>query len=381
MVPMIAQYLTIESKCRPAFAFQSSMADFTCRPGDMVHAAIVRDSPAISLYCLDDDAQRAIFVELPADVDLTRVPFVYQTQYDLAQRLIAVPYAAFRQLGHTLPVLENLIVIYSVGRSGSTLVSHLLNAVEHVCSLSEPDIATQFVYLRGAPGHTDDDLRDLLDCSVRFLFKQSTSGPLAACALKPRSFGLQVMDLYQATFARGTNLFLYRDAVGVVASYCRLLRRSGRPEHALVGACLEEFGRMFCRDLTHLTAYLAPGATELSLPEQITLMWLSCIESYLAHHARGVRSLAVRYDDLVNRREEVVGAILAYGGLPATLGPEILDVFARDAQAGTALARDIPNRGNQERLTDAEVAAVARILARHPVVRTAGFVVPGTLGL
>jgi hypothetical protein len=75
----------------------------------------------------------------------------------------------------------------------------------------------------------------------------------------------------------------------------------------------------------------------------------------------------------------VVSAILEYCGLPTAQMPELLDVFARDAQAGTALARDNPHEGNQLRLSEAEEDEMRRILQRHPMIKTFDVVVPGTL--
>ncbi len=91
----------------------------------------------MSLYCLDDAQRRAIFVELPDGIDLTTAPFVYVTQYEQAQRLIAVPYDRFCELAHQLPLVEHLILIYISGRSGSTLISHLFNELNTVASLAE----------------------------------------------------------------------------------------------------------------------------------------------------------------------------------------------------------------------------------------------------
>jgi hypothetical protein len=219
-----------------------------------------------------------------------------------------------------------------------------------------------------------------LDCTVRFLFKPSSYGPRVASVLKLRSYAVEIMDLHQETFPRITNLFLYREAVGVVSSYSRLLRGAGvYPEHISVDAYLERYGQILGRDLSHQTALLDAGATEVSIPEQLNLMWLSNVERYLAHHAHGAAACAVRYEDLISQREQVIGAILASCGLSAAAGPGVLEAFARDAQEGTMLARAVPDKGNQERLTTAEVAAMARILARHPVVTTATFIVPGTL--
>jgi hypothetical protein len=377
---MTAQHLTIESKHRQDGPYLASMADFTCRPGEAVDAAIVCADPSISLYCLDDETQRAIFVQLPVGTDLAAAPFLYQTQYDLAQRLIAVPYATFCQLGQALPLPETLVFIHTPGRSGTTLLSHALNCVEDVVSLAEPDVLSQFVHLRHEPARTEADLRALLDCSLRFMLNPATYGRITAGFLKLRGHSGPIMDLYEDTFPFSKSLFVYRDAASVVSSYCRLYRPAGEPQYIPLRGYPELARAMMGWDVTSsVMAYLDPSATEILIAESFTLLWLAVVEGYLAHRARGGRCLAVHYDDINSRREEMIGVILAACGVKASLGPEVAEVFTRDAQAGTFLAREVPDQGNQQRLTTAERAALDRILARHPVVRTSDFEAPGTL--
>jgi hypothetical protein len=146
-------------------------------------------------------------------------------QYQQARRLLAVPYATFLQLAHTLPGINRLIVVYMLPRSGSTLVSHLLNAVDGVVSFAEPDAPMDLVVRRPTPSGGEDSRRALLDAALRFLFKPGTWGTPVTCALKPRPSALQIMDLFQATFPRARSLYLYRDALGFVASYYRILQR------------------------------------------------------------------------------------------------------------------------------------------------------------
>src|SRR3990170_6206767 len=74
---MTVQYLTIEAKHRQGLRYLASLADFSCRPGEAVHPDIVLSDPNLSLYCLDDATQQAIFVELPSSVNLATAPFVY----------------------------------------------------------------------------------------------------------------------------------------------------------------------------------------------------------------------------------------------------------------------------------------------------------------
>jgi hypothetical protein len=103
------------------------------------------------------------------------------------------------------------------------------------------------------------------------------------------------------------------------------------------------------------------------------------MEWCLAQHVQGIPALAVRYDGLNTQREQVATAILANCGLPTTHVCDLLGVFGRDAQAGTALAREHPTEGNAVRLSAEEVGQITRVLQRQPVIRRADFVAPGTL--
>jgi hypothetical protein len=384
---MTAQYLTIDAKHRPEMKmnYLASLADFSVTPGEAVNAEIVRDNPNISLYCLDDVDKRAIFVELPPNVDLATAAFVYDTQSEQAQRLIAVPYETFRQVAATLPAVGHFIMIYMTGRSGSTLLSHLFNELDNVLSLSEPDVGTQFVHLRNADGSRDAELRDLLDCTVRILFKPTISKAPSIYALKLRSEALQVMDLFQTTFPQAKNLFLYRDAIGWVTSFYRLFKRYQMPdstpfaESMPLGECVEFFSRYFKYDFTHLATYLDADTTKISLLQELTIWWLAIMEWYLAQYERGIPILALRYADLNVHREQVVSEVFRYCGLPTAKAASTLDVFTRDSQAGTVLARDNPQEGNQLRLSEEERNQVTSILQRHGVVKNTDFVAPGTL--
>jgi hypothetical protein len=375
---MTGQHLSIASKQRQPAGFLSSLADFTITPGEAVDADILRANPNISLYCLDEASKRAIFVELPQDVDLAKAPFVYQTQYERAERLIALPYDSFIRLAHELPPVSHLIMIYMTGRCGSTLLSHVLNELDSVLSLSEPDVATQFVHLRSAYSGREAELRQLLDCVVRVLFKPTPHKTPAACALKLRSEGTQVMDLYQAIFPQAKNLFLYRDAIGWVTSFYRIFSRGDAPKPIPLDELRWAFEVLYAYDPTRLIGLLEPGATELSLVQFLTLWWLATMEWYLAKQAHGYPILAARYADLNAQREETLSALFRYCGLPAAKVTETLGVFARDSQAGTFLAREKPGEGNPLRLSEAQRGEITTLLARHPTITSPDFVVPGT---
>ena len=376
---MTARILTIKERHLKTLGQLSSVADFTCVDGDEVDPRIVLNNLNLSLYCFDDATRQAIFVELPSSVDLTKSPFVYLTQGEEAERLIAVSYDTFLRLAAELPKVENLIPIYITGRSGLTLISHIFNELATVMSLSEPDAASQFAHLRATDGSRDVELSRLLDGALRFLFKPNGYKSATTYALKFRSEGVQVMDLYQATFPQAKNLFSYRDAVGFVSSFYRLFTSFGVPEREPLSEWTGFFMQQCGKDADDLRFYLGEGDGDIPMAKALALWWLFSMEAYLTQHERGVRALAVRYDDLNMHREETLRGIFAYCGLPVASVKATLKAFERDAQAGTALAREDATRGNALRLSEQQVADIHDVLQRHPVIKVPDYMLPGTL--
>ena len=104
------------------------------------------------------------------------------------------------------------MLIYSVGRTGSTLLSKAFGALGTVCSLSEPDIYTQAVWLRrSAGGARDDEMRALLASSTRLLLAPVANRQASVGVLKFRSLCIEIGDLLGQAFPQARNLFLYRD--------------------------------------------------------------------------------------------------------------------------------------------------------------------------
>lgn len=378
---MTVQILTINEKHRQGPGDHASLRDFTLSEGETIEDDSLLLQPNVSLYCLDDATHRAIFVELSPDVDISTAPFVYGVQYEQAQRLLAAPYETFQQVARALPEVEKLILVYISGRSGSTLLSHVLNELDGVLSLSEPDVANQFVHLRALDGSRDAELRDLLDCTVRMLSKPTPFKSAHTFALKFRSETLQVMDLYQATFPQAKNLYLYRDAIGFAASFYRVFNKAGFAGSWSRREFVTAYSAMMRYDFERLAALVDPAIEELSTPQQLAIWWLAIMEWYLAQYGRGIPVLAVRYADLTAHREQVITAILEYCGLPTNQIAKSLRAFERDSQAGTFLAREKPSEGNAFKFTGEQIAEITEILARHPVIREADFIAPGTLRL
>lgn len=85
---MTAKQLHIINRSRRQMRDLSSLRDFTWEEGETIDAQQIVHNPNISLYCLDDARQEAIFVVFSEEIDLSQVPFVYQAQFDHADHLL-----------------------------------------------------------------------------------------------------------------------------------------------------------------------------------------------------------------------------------------------------------------------------------------------------
>jgi hypothetical protein len=207
-----AQLLPIEDKVkRKGDMGLASLSDFRCGAGSTVDARMILDQPQITLYCLDDQSRQAVFVELPGDVELSQRPFMFLTQYEHAQRLLTVSYETLHELAGAEGEFRRLIVLYSVGRAGGTLLSRSLNRLDTVLSLDEPDVYNNIVTIRPADGRRDAELTRLLRSSTRLLFKPPKAG-VDTLFVKFRSCSIEIGDLMHKAFPQAKVMFLYRNA-------------------------------------------------------------------------------------------------------------------------------------------------------------------------
>ena len=186
------------------------------------------------------------------------------------------------------------------------------------------------------------------------------------------------MDVFQAAFPRGKNLFLYRDVKEFVASFQRILRQVGLPESKPFSVWRDEFQAYLAGDLGHFSNYVGGGQAHLTIAQQMTCWWLAVIEWYMAQHAQGVPAMAVSYADLVDVKEETLTEIFRYCELPTNKVVQGLRAYEIDSQAGTRMARENPLEVNSQHLTSEELSAVEAILAKHPLLKKTGFTVPSS---
>ncbi|MEA5578439.1 sulfotransferase [Anabaena sp. UHCC 0451] len=374
---MSAKILHIQSKNRTPASLFANLQDFSYELGETIDSKTILENPNISLYCLDHKNKQAIFVETPLDIDIYEPPFLYLAQYEYAQRLIAVPYEEFHQLAQDIQdSIGQIIMIYSVGRCGSTLLSKVFNQVDTVLSLSEPDVFSQIVGFRSPDGSNESGIEELLRSCICLLAKSTVNVKESFCAIKLRSFGIEVADLIHRICPEAKLIFMYRNAEDVVKSSMRAFVYFSK-----ILPIIEQNVELYSQFVPLLKEY----ANYIDFKDSkaidfYTIMWLSVIHRYLLLYQAGIPISALRYEDLTEDSKQVVTSIFNYCGLPESEASNACLALQKDSQSGSNFSRE-NTRENESNIPDIlEIQEkINALLDKHPTIKTADFIVPNTL--
>ncbi|MFB8787450.1 MAG: sulfotransferase [Potamolinea sp.] len=374
---MSTNILHIQNKNRANANTVVNLQDFEYVEAEIIDPKIIIENLNISLYCLDPQNQRLIFVETPLDIDLSQAPFFYEAQYEYAERLFAVPFEDINQLVEEIKEpIEQLVLIYSVGRCGSTLLSKVFNQLDTVVSLSEPDIFSQIVGIRHSDGSNDNELAALLRNCIYLLCKPTLKRKHSCYILKFRSIVIELGDLLYQAFPQAKVIFLYRNAEAVVKSSIRafVYLSSMLPT---IQQNIEFYSR-FIPLLKEYASYI--DFTDSKATDLYTTMWLSAMQRYLSLYEQAIPSCAIRYEDLVANPQQIVTSIFEHCDLPISEVSNVCKVFEKDSQSGSNLSQENTRQNDLEQSEILELRQkVNELLKKHPEIQTPDFIVPGTL--
>jgi hypothetical protein len=377
--PLPARRLVIDAKCRTYPAAVTGPNDFSHHDGGEVDARIVLRSGDISPYCLDPVRREVLFVEVPTGVDLDAFPFYYQGQYESATSLIAVGYDALHAVAAEAPDVNGLLLLYSVGRCGSTLISRLLRETPGVRSLSEPDVFTALTPARQRGELTNDEVSALVASCTRIICAPRTPDDAPMVAIKFRSFSIDLAADFAQWFPTARAVFLYRDADTWATSTMRAFPPAESP--ADQSATQDRLGLL----MPLLAEYRAAQGRLLTPTEAMACHWVALMRGAQTWQSTGADLIGLRYEDLLSTPRAALAALYAYAGMQLPPDETVDAVLATDSQAGTTLARDNLD-GRPHR--DVDTVELARVIADLESGRsaaltggtalTAGTVLPGT---
>lgn len=343
---MRACLLDIDGRTRTEPTRLVSFNDFALRESvaDENLCTAVAEQPNVTPYCLDHQSRRMIFAETPPHTDLSAAPFYYQGQFEAATRLIALPYERVHQIAMRIPArFEELVLIYSVGRCGSTLLSKMWHRLDDTYSLSEPDVFTEVHQLRAEGRMTDGEALQLLSSATRLLYRPPS--PRKRFVIKFRAQCIELAELMHRVFPTARLVFMYRNAVDCIDSHVRVFGAKPPDKPALP----------FALPRPEMYAQLGRLAGPL-------LGWLDRVHRYLLMRDRGLPFVALKYEELIKEPRESVARMFAHCGVAEVLVAQACAAMAEDAQAGTRLAR---NTDGKRTLTVEESEYLRAFFAEH----------------
>lgn len=309
-----------------------------------------------SLYCLDLANDRAIFVELPQGADLAMAPFAYAEQFQLAHRAAALPLTALSGLAARVAPPENLVLLMSTGRCGSTLVSRILSKIPGVWSLSEPDWPTNLALERFGVEHAKRAM--LIAACTRLTCRPPNPLKTRVIVIKPRSEMVCQASAYVDVLQGARAVFLYRDCQGYVNSVHRFAQKVQGVANPPRGTREWEVVRHLATigsPESLLESYFLPGE-EIGAVDLMALGWVLRMDAYRKASGGGMHVTPIHYRDLNTDRAGQTRLLLKECGMAEDNLNAALQGFDKDAQAnsiGAGTAQMEPLSGRQhERISE-----------------------------
>lgn len=339
----------------------SAISDFALANPQITSADTVLSSPDWSLYCLDFDGDQAVFVELPEGTDLAAVPFAYATQYEKALRVMTIPLADLPALAERVPPPENLALLFSTGRCGSTLASRILAQIPGVWSVSEPDAFTNLAFARFQLPF--ERVRELARAITLLACRPPKGSNPKAIVIKPRSEAVSQAEAYAQSLPEAAAVFLYRDIEGYVNSLYRFVQRvmgdelfSPTPEGFKIAWMFSSINA----PLSLRETYLPEDQAEFDFLTIMALGWHLRVEAFNAAIGHGMKLTPIHYDDLNRDRRENTARLLTGCGISADFTDQAMAGFNKDAHAGSSGENAVPAIP----IDDAQRQRVAELAAR-----------------
>ncbi len=236
--------------------------------------------------------------------DLLHAPFLYAAQRERARVIARLPLASLPKLYGLPDGKADPVLIFSLGRTGSTLLEKLVGLVT-TRSISEPDTATQLSEQRQRLAAVPaEQRRALVHYAIAPFFKLSIPGTEASrCVVKFRSQVSGIAGEIAATFPKARYVFMLRERRAWARSTFRAFRMP---------------------------------------PEKVADRLRHGLQGLAALRNAGVDLQVLDYDILVADPVEAVGRLMDIDvAAEPALAERIRAVMAQDSQASHRLARQV----------------------------------------
>jgi Sulfotransferase domain len=348
-----------------------SHAKFTRSEARQAPSDIVIREAGWTLFSLDFKRSQAVFLDIGADCDVSKAPFTYTIQFNKAKRQALVSFEEFLALAENTGDYKNLVHLFNMGHCGSTLLHHVFNHVPGVWCISEPLCFVNIAFERFSAD--DALLRKLSSASLRFMMRFPFAVDAETIIVKHFNQVNAQMKMLHDSVPNTKSMFLYRDGKSWTNSFYHFVQKVGGG--LVVPPEMREFQWWIMSGnapRSQIDGIVDLDADVVTFDRIAAFGWAMHVQQYLKAVDDGVPMIAVRYNELINDREETIRNILTYLGLPTDSVPSTLRAFEADSQKGTRLARNKSDLNFE----DENYARVAEVFAHLRVTVDPNIILP-----
>jgi hypothetical protein len=361
-----AHVLDIVARHKFDIMYPHSVKDFICVHNRFVSPSYVLANDNVSLFTVNE--KDAVFIEARApDMQLWRSrysPFLKNAQMEYGHRLIIIPLAAFHRMSDELGDPKGkIILLFSTGRCGSTLLTQLLEHTGLAVTISEPDLFTTLPARYRKYGDSDQ-FRQLIRNVMRWYCRPYKNFQPEAYFLKMPTVSSCAMHLFAELYPSSPFLYMYRDVVKQAQSCYRVSRYLPALHLMFTGGKLS----------AHLTRIFAeamgfPGEDyhEKFYDDLSFGVWvfIRTATPYLELYRKGFKIAALRYEDLIANSLVVSQRLLEFCGLPKDLASSGLKCMEIDSQRNTPVAQNLQRQCSSPVISADSKSVANQLLSKH----------------
>lgn len=355
-------------------------------------------SSLLTPYSIDYKRRCVTFVETPVTTKLLKSqPFLYQAQRDYASRLFLVPFNEVLALEPVKKVPSsqeiNLVFLHSTGRCGSTLLCKMLECIDEIATISEPDFYSQWFMLEQRYGaRLDNSIPDIMAKLTDLLIHELEESPAEkTTVIKLRGICINVADKINQALPESKSIFLYRNAYDTINSFLGMvlkhplairIKNLGLDKLSIhwlgklpgVESKLNAFAPLRADDRFKRLPASGGGAV-------MALSWLSKMDMALNLMVKkpGFFVCSIRYKDLLENAQLLVQNLSAYLEVKQPdeeIKCKMQKTLESNSQEGSEMESD-----GVYRLNDFDLEMIDYVLQQHDEICQSDYILPNTIEL
>ena len=235
---------------------------------------------------------------------------------------------------------SRLVLIQSVGRCGSTLVSRVFESLDSVRSLSEPDAFTNLAGWRGSALASDGVIRRMADSCVRMCCKPLAGSEAPSyVAIKFRSQCIEIDDLLAEAFPAARHIYLTREPISRLDSTYRAFIDPETVDDNDYRTLIED---TFAPVHPLIEGEVIKGKP-MSAWKLFLLSWIGNNGAFRKVQDKGIPYCVAVFSEIKNNGMETISRILDYCAIPVADLSVIEECLSRDSQKGSGIDQNLIN--------------------------------------